>query len=120
MIQRREFITLPGGAAAAWPSAAWGQQSKMPLLGLLGGADPVGYAPQIKALRVGLRDFGYIEGQTIAIEYRWAEGRYDRLPALVADLVRAQVAVIITQGTPAAFGPSMQRSLALQLHPQRS
>jgi putative ABC transport system substrate-binding protein len=102
-LRRRNFITLLGGAAAAWPVAARAQQSKMPLLGFLGGADPVGYAPQIEALRLGLRDLGYIEGQTIAIEYRWAESRYDRLPALAADLVRAQVAVIITQGTPAAF-----------------
>ena len=100
MSTRREFITLLVGAAAAWPIAARAQQSKMPLFGFLGGADPVGYAPQIEALRLGLRDFGYIEGQTIAIEYRWAESKYDRLPALAADLVRAQVAVIITQGTP--------------------
>jgi putative tryptophan/tyrosine transport system substrate-binding protein len=103
MIRRRAFITLLGSAVAGWPLAARAQQSKMPLLGFLGGADPVGYAPQIEALRLGLRDFGYIEGQTIAIEYRWAEGKYDRLPALAADLVRAQVALIITQGTPAAF-----------------
>src|SRR5437588_11372334 len=64
---------------------------------------PAGYAPQIEALRLGLRDQGYIEGQNIAVEYRWAEGRYDRLPGLAADLVRRKVAVIVTQGTPAAF-----------------
>jgi putative ABC transport system substrate-binding protein len=103
MSTRREFVTLLGSAALGWPLTAGAQQAKMPLVGFLGGADPVGYASQIEALRRGLRDFGYIEGQTIAIEYRWAEGRYDRLPALAADLVRAQVAVIITQGTPAAF-----------------
>jgi putative ABC transport system substrate-binding protein len=73
------------------------------VIGFLGGADPVGYAPQIEALRLGLRDHGYVEGQNIIVEYRWAEGRYDRLPALAADLVRRKVAVIVTQGTPAAF-----------------
>ena len=101
-LKRREFITLLGGAAA-WPLAASGQQPAMPVIGFLGGADPVGYAPQIEALRLGLRDYGYVEGRTITIEYRWAEGRYDRLPALAADLVRRKVAVIVTQGTPAAF-----------------
>src|ERR1700756_2305754 len=69
----------------------------------LGGADPVGYAPQIEAWRLWVRDLGYVEGQNIAVEYRWAEGSYDRLPALAADLVRRKVAVIVTQGTPAAF-----------------
>jgi len=102
-MRRREFITLICSAAAAWPRAAHAQQPAMPVIGFLGGADPVGYAPQIKALRLGLGDYGYVEGQNIAIEYRWAEGRYDRLPALAADLVRRKVAIIITQGTPAAF-----------------
>jgi putative ABC transport system substrate-binding protein len=100
-MRRREFIALIG-AAAAWPRAARAQPT-MPVIGFLGGADPVGYRPQIEALRLGLRDYGYLEGRTIAIEYRWAEGRYDRLPALAEDLVRRKVAVIITQGTPAAF-----------------
>ena len=103
-MRRREFIALLGGAAAAWPLAARAQQQPaMPVIGFLGGADPVGYAPQIEALRLGLRDYGYIEGQTIAVEYRWAEGEYHRLAELAADLVRAKVSVIITQGTPAAF-----------------
>src|SRR6266576_193733 len=102
-VRRREVIALLGGAAAAWPLSVRAQQPAMPVIGFLGGANPVGYAPQIEALRLGLRDYGYVEGKTIAIEYRWAEGRYDRLPALAADLVSRKVDVIITQGTPAAF-----------------
>jgi putative ABC transport system substrate-binding protein len=96
-MRRREFIRLAVGAAA-WPSAARAQNPAKPVIGFLGGADPVGYAPQIDAWRLGLRDNGYVEGQNIAVEYRWAEGRYDRLPALAADLVRRKVAVIVTQG----------------------
>ena len=102
-MRRRQFITLVGGAAIAWPWEARAQQLAMPVIGFLGGADPIGLAPQIEALRLGLRDYGYIEGQNITVEYRWAEGRYDRLPALAADLVRRRVAIIVTQGTPAAF-----------------
>ena len=101
-MKRREFITVISGAAA-WPLAARAQNPAMPVIGFLGGADPVGYAPQIEAWRLGLRDHGYVEGQNIAVEYRWAEGSYDRLPALAADLVRRNVAVIVTQGTPAAL-----------------
>jgi hypothetical protein len=101
-MRRREFIRLLSGTATAWPLAARAQQAAIPVIGFLGGADPAGYAPQIEALRLGLRDHGYVEGQNIAIEYRWAEGRYDRLVALAADLVRRKVAVIVTQGTPAA------------------
>ena len=101
-MRRREFITLIG-AATTWPLAARAQNPAKPVIGFLGGADPVGYAPQIEAWRLGLRDHGYVEGQNITVEYRWAEGEYDRLPALAADLVRRKVAVIVTQGTPAAF-----------------
>src|SRR4029453_8399438 len=102
-MRRREFITLLGGAGAAWPLAPRAQQPAMPVVGFLGGADPVGYLPQMEALRLGLRDHGYVEGRTISIEYRWAEGQYDRLPGLAAELVARKVALIITQGTPAAF-----------------
>ena len=102
-MRRRDFIKAIVGSAAAWPPAARAQQSAVPVIGFLGSTNPIGLAPQIEALRLGLRDHGYIEGQNIVIEYRWAEGRYDRLPALAADLVQHRVAVIVTQGTPAAF-----------------
>jgi putative ABC transport system substrate-binding protein len=102
-MRRRDFITLLGVTAAMWPLAARSQQAAMPVIGFLGGADSVGYRAQIQALRLGLEDHGYVEGRNIAIEYRWAEGNYDRLPVLAAELVRLKVAVIITQGTPAAL-----------------
>src|SRR5262249_862385 len=101
-VKRRAFITLLGGAAA-WPLAARAQQTTMRVIGFLGGADPVGYAVLMEAFRSGLRDHGYIEGQNVRIENRWAEGNYGRLPGLAADLVRRKVDIIITQGTPAAF-----------------
>jgi putative tryptophan/tyrosine transport system substrate-binding protein len=102
-MNRRELISLFGGAAITSPLTASAQQRAMPLLGLLSGADPVGYAPQLEGFRLGLRDHGFVEGQTIKIEYRWAESRYDQLPALAADLVSRKVDIIITQGTPAAL-----------------
>ena len=102
-MKRREFITFLGGGAAALPLAAVRAQQAMRVVGFLGGAAPAGYAVLIEAFRSGLRDHGYIEGQNIRIEYRWAQTQYENLPALAADLVQRKVDVIVTQGTPAAL-----------------
>ena len=117
-VRRRKFIALLGGAGVAWPLAARGQQSGMPVVGYLEAGLPEALPHRLAAFRKGLSETGYVEGQNVAIEYRWAQDQYDRLPELAADLVRRRVAASSTpvsaQGSLAAQGCDHDHSDRLQ------
>ena len=98
-MRRREFISLIGGVAATWPLAVGAQQPAMPVVAFVRDGSPEANARYVAAFRKGLNESGYVEGQNVTVEYHWLEGQYDRLPTLLADLVRRQVAVIATPGS---------------------
>jgi len=106
MSTRREFITLLGGATA-WPVIARAQQTAMPVIGFMSSASAAPWADNVASFRDGLKAIGFVEGQNVAIEFRWADGQYDRLPMIATELVRREVAVIVATGGPAAVLPAM-------------
>jgi putative ABC transport system substrate-binding protein len=97
-MRRREFITLIGGAAVAWPRAARAQRTAISMIGFLGSAKAATFTPYLAGFRSDLQDTSYVEGRNVAIEYRWAEGDYGRLPEQAADLARQQVAIVVASG----------------------
>ena len=102
-MKRREFIALLGSAAVTWPLTARAQQAAMPVIGVIGAGSRGGFEDLLAKFRAGLREFGYVEGQNVAIEYRFAEGRFDQLPQLASDLVRLPVAVMVSTGVSSSF-----------------
>jgi putative ABC transport system substrate-binding protein len=109
-VRRRDFVKVTVGAAASWPLAARAQQPAMPVIGFLGPASPTEYAHLVAAFRQGLSETGYVEGQNVAIEFRWAEGKYDRLPAFAAELVDRHVNVIAGMSLPSALAAKVATS----------
>ena len=103
MIRRREFMTLLGGAGAAWPLAAQAQPAKVARIGFLGLVSSSSHASRVAAFRAGLRDLGWIEGRNLVIEFRWAEGNYDQLPVLAEELLRLNINVLVTHGAAGAL-----------------
>src|SRR5262249_24773369 len=111
-MQRRDFVTLLGSTAVLWPLRALAQQPVMPVIGFLNGEWPQGYAHYVAAFRQGLKEAGYVEGENVAIDYRWAEGRYEQLPALAAELILLNPTVIAATSTPAAVVAKAATSLS--------
>jgi len=101
-MRRRDFLIAIAGTAATWPYPALAQKSAMPIIAFLNSGSAGGYAPMVAAFRKGLKEAGYVEGENVSIEFRWADGQYDRLAGLAADLVRRKMVVIAATSTPAA------------------
>ena len=114
-VRRREFITLLGGAVAAWPQAARAQQPAMPVIGFLDPRSPDALVDRLRAFHRGLKDAGYIERENVAIEYRWAENQMGRLPALAAELVLLRVGVIISPGGLASTSAAKQATTTIPI-----